>query len=56
MTPDRKQTTGRLHQIITRLLPMVVDLWIGAVLVTFLVIRILGSNSAAHALHKLFSH
>lgn len=36
--------------------PLLIELWIGVVLVLFLIIRVLGSNMARHALRALLSY
>jgi hypothetical protein len=51
-----QEAPGRSHCVTGWLWPVVIDLWIGAVLVLFLVIRVLGSNMARHALRVLWSH
>lgn len=46
----------RLHPSEGRLWPLLIDLWIAAALVLFLVIRVLGSNTARHLIHIVSSH
>jgi hypothetical protein len=53
MKPARPHPSSRFADW---LWPWVIDLWMAAVLVMFLVIRVLGSNTTRHALHVLMSH